>query len=107
MEEGRKKQRKEGKISAIDCQNIADISSCILMIQAVSKSVSEVYSPGRQWMGSISDSQLDTIGWRIINKGDGNRVTRSNARCIENGVTSLESRDRLNSMAGKREKIAS
>jgi hypothetical protein len=48
MEEGRKKQRKEGKISAIDCQNIADISSCILMIQAVSKSVSEVYSPGRQ-----------------------------------------------------------
>lgn len=55
-------------------------------------------------MGSISDSQLDTIGSRIINKGDGNRVTRSNARCIENGVTSLESRDRLNSMAGKREK---
>ena len=47
-EEGGKKQREEDKISAIVCQNIADISSRILMVQAVSKSVSKVYSPGRQ-----------------------------------------------------------
>jgi hypothetical protein len=35
-EEDGKKQREEDKISAIVCQNLTDISSPILMIQAVS-----------------------------------------------------------------------
>ena len=47
-EKSGKKQREVDKISGIVCQNLADISSRILMVQAVSKSVSKVYSPGRQ-----------------------------------------------------------
>jgi len=48
-EEGGKKQREEDKISAIVCQKLADISSRILMVRAVSLSARCTALGGSEW----------------------------------------------------------